>query len=199
MEKVVLLNLPSAPGMDVYRDTAGAYGTAQYVWRPEHGHSSNVFFPTYMPYLVTRLWREGYQVQVIDGQAERYTLARFVARVEQERATAMVAMLSLPSLLGDCEVLMELKRRLPKTPLIGIGPVCAALAGEVLAKSGADLLVRGFYPFYHSPILEFFRQAQQRPWQQAREIPGAIFIDETKQSSLVEVPSPGGARGRISG
>jgi len=190
MEKVVLLNLPSPPGMDVYRDTAGAYGTALYVRRPDYGHSSNVFFPTFIPYLATTLSREGYQVQVVDGQAERYTLGRFVARVEHEKADALIAMLSLPSLSGDCEVLMELKRNQPKTPLIGIGPVCVPLAHEVLSRSGVDLLVKGLYPFYHSPILEFLRQMKQKPLPRAREIPGTIFLDEAgSNSSLVDMPA----------
>lgn len=188
MSKVVLLNLPSPPNMDVYRDTAGAYGTANDVWRRDYGHSSNVFFPTYIPYLATRLWREGYEVQVIDGQAERCTLGQFAALVERTGAAAMVAQLSLPSLVGDCEVLMEIKRRLPRTPLIGIGPACAALAREVLPRSGADLLVRGNYPFYHSPILEFLRKTRLGPLQQAREVPGALFMDEGRSGvSVVEV------------
>jgi len=189
MSKVVLLNLPSPPNMDVFRDTAGAYGTANDVWRREHGHSSNVFFPTYIPYLATRLWREGYEVQVIDGQAERRTLGQFADQVAHAGAAALVAQVCLPSLVGDCEVLRELKRRLPKTPLVGIGPVCVPLAGEVLSRSGADVLLRGNYPFYHGPVLQFLRQALQGSLRQARDVPGALFLDEGRPGgSVVEVP-----------
>jgi radical SAM superfamily enzyme YgiQ (UPF0313 family) len=189
MEKVAILNLPSPPGLDVYRDTAGAYGTAQSVRRREYGHSSNVFFPTFVPYLATKLKREGYQVTFVDGQAERCTLARFVARVEREAPEVVITMLSLPSLWGDCDVLMALRRKLPTTPLIGIGPVCVPLAREVLDRSGIDLLVKGAYPFYHAPILEFLRQLRTKSLQHAREVPGAIFSDETRSANrLVDLP-----------
>ena len=189
MKRIAILNLPSPPGMDVFRDTAGAYGPAQYVPRRGHGHSSNVIFPTFIPYLATRLRRAQHEVLVIDGQAEPCALDRFVARVEHERPAAMVALLSLPSIWGDCKVLAELKRKLPQTLLVGIGPVCVPFARDILAKSGADLLVKGFYPFYHAPILEFLRQAGHKPLRQAREIPGALFLDQTgPESSLVDIP-----------
>jgi len=189
MERIAILNLPSPRGMDVYRDTGGAYGTALYVPRRDYGHSSNVIFPTFIPYLATSLRRAGYEVLVIDGQAERCALDRFVARAEHEKPAAMVALLSLPSIWGDCEVLAALKRRLPQTPLVGIGPVCVPFAGNILAKSGIDLLVKGFYPFYHTPILEFLCQARRKSLRQAREVPGAMFLNETKsEPSLVDVP-----------
>jgi len=189
MERIAILNLPSPPGMDVHRDTGGGFGTALYVSRRTHGHSSNVIFPTFIPYLATSLRRAGYEVVVIDGQAERRPLDDFVARAEREEPSAMIALLSLPSIWGDCEVLAELKRRLPQTPVVGIGPVCVPFAQEILTKTGIDLLARGFYPFYHGPILEFLRQIRLKPVHQAREIPGALFLDQTKSGpSVVDMP-----------
>lgn len=175
--------------MDVYRDTAGAYGTAQYVHRRDYGHSSNVFFPTFMPYLATRLQREGYHVTILDGQAERRTLGGFADQVEYENPDVIVAMLSLPSIWGDCSVLAELKRRLPKAVLVGIGPVCVPLARDILDKSGADLLVKGAYPFYHAPLIELLQGLEKKPLSQAKEVAGAIFFGRAQSpSSLVDLP-----------
>jgi hypothetical protein len=196
MERVLILNMPSPPGMDVYRDTAGAYGTAQYVWRREHGHSSNVFCPTFIPYLATRLQAEGYEVRVVDGQAERCSVDPFVARVEQEGPAVLVALLSLPSIWGDCEVMRELKRRLPANPLIGIGPICVPLAEEILGSSGVDLLVKGLYPFYHVPILEFLRQLRHKAVAEARQVPGAVFLDPSS-SRPVTIDLPAQADGSL--
>lgn len=190
MERIALLNLPSPPGMDVYRDTAGAYGTAQYVRRRDYGHSSNVFFPTFIPYLATRLQRESYRVTILDGQVEQCTLGGFAERVEREHPGVVVAMLSLPSIWGDCSILMEVKRRLPRTVLIGIGPASIPLARDVLEKSGVDLLVKGTYPFYHAPILEVLRGLETKPLSQARQVAGAIFLDEAKSGRpLVDLPA----------
>ena len=190
---IAILNLPSPPGMDVYRDTAGAYGTAQYVLRKDYGHSSNVFLPTFIPYLATSLLRNGYQIKVLDGQAERLTLASFVDWVERENPAAVIAMLSLPSIWGDCDILAGIKRALPKTKLVAIGPVCAPLAREILEKSGVDLLVKGEYPFYHTAILMFLKHLEESSIHPDLEIPGAIFSYRSKsQSDIVDIPSPKG-------
>lgn len=174
--------------MDVYRDTAGAYGTAQYVLRKDYGHSSNVFLPTFIPYLATKLLQNGYQIKVLDGQAERLTLSSFVAWVEREDPAVAIAILSLPSIWGDCCVLAQIKRTLPKTTLIGIGPVCAPLADEILEKSGVDLLVKGEYPFYHTPILMFLKNLEKHSLHHAIEIPGVIFTYKSKsQSHIVNI------------
>jgi len=187
--EIAILNLPSPPGMDVYRDMAGAYGTAQYVHRRTHGHSSNVFLPTFIPYLATSLLRNGYQIKVLDDQAERLPLAGFIAQVEQENPAVVIAILSLPSIWGDCHVLAELKRTLPKTTFIGIGPVCVPLAQEILEKSGVDLLVKGDYPFYHTPILMFLKHWEKNSLRNATEIPGVIFAYKSKsQSNIVNIP-----------
>jgi radical SAM superfamily enzyme YgiQ (UPF0313 family) len=189
---IAILNLPSPPGMDVYRDTAGAYGTAQYVLRKDYGHSSNVFLPTFIPYLATSLLRNGYQIKVLDGQVERLTLASFVGWVERENPAVVIAMPSLPSIWGDCDALARIKRTLPKTKLIGIGPVSAPFAHEILRKSGVDLLVRGEYPFYHTPILMFLKHLEEDSLRPNQEIPGAIFSYKSKSKfEIVDVPSPG--------
>lgn len=189
---IAILNLPSPTGMDVYRDMAGAYGTAQYVHRRTYGHSSNVFLPTFIPYLATSLLRSGYQIKVLDGQAERLTLASFVTWVERENPAAVITMLSLPSIGGDCDVLAGIKRALPKTKLIGIGPICVPFAHEILEKSGVDLLVKGEYPFYHTPILMFLKHLEKNALRPDLEIPGVIFSCKSKsQSETVNVPSPG--------
>lgn len=74
---IAIMNLPSPPGMDVHRDMAGAYGTAQYVLRKDYGHSSKVFLPTFIPYLATGLLRNGYHIKVLDGSGRKTHTHRF--------------------------------------------------------------------------------------------------------------------------
>lgn len=189
MDNVLIVNLPSPPGMDVYRDTAGAYGTALYVRRRYYGHSSNVFFPTYVPYLATHLSRAGHRVQVIDAQADRLNVSSLIERIEQLDPICIITMLSLPSLYGDCQAINQIKCRLPRTPVIGLGPVCRPLAREIMLKSNADLLISGQYPFYHGPILEFLQKFQTASLSQAKQVAGGIFIDDRAGHSIVDLPS----------
>lgn len=189
MDNVLIVNLPSPPGMDVYRDTAGAYGTALYVRRRCYGHSSNVFFPTYVPYLATHLLRAGHRVQVIDAQADRLSVSSLIERIEQLDPICMITMLSLPSLYGDCQAINQIKCRLPRMPVIGLGPVCWLLAKEIMLESNADLLIRGQYPFYHGPILEFLQRFQIRTLSQAKQAAGGIIIEDRAGHVTVDLPS----------
>jgi hypothetical protein len=176
MARVLIANLPSPPGLDVYRDMAGAYGTALNVRRRDYGHSSNVFFPTFVPYLATALRKAGHEVQAIDGQVLRSTLPGFIDKVVKKAPDIIIAMPSLPSLVGDCHLLRLLKLSLPKASIIAIGPVANALPYDVL-NSGADLVVKGSYPFYHGPIIWFLEMLERFSIECAKDIPGAIYID----------------------
>lgn len=72
------------------------------------------------------------------GQAERLTLTGFVGWMERENPAAVIAMLSLPSIWGDCDAVAGIKRTLPKTKLIRIGPICVLFAHEILEKIDVD-------------------------------------------------------------
>jgi len=194
MSLILIANLPSPPGMDVYRDTAGAYGTAQYVWRKGYGHSSNVFFPTFIPYLATALQRAGHQVMALDGQVLRCNLAGFLGRLEDIHPDLVVTMPSLPSIDGDCYLLSCIRELLPKTPIIALGPASAALAGQILSIGRVDMIIKGSYPFYHGPILEFLDRTRHSPIE--AQLPGTVVMGPSGQ--IVETPAaPATERGNL--
>jgi radical SAM superfamily enzyme YgiQ (UPF0313 family) len=155
--RVTILNLPSPPGMDVERDFAGSYGTASPVRRTHYGHSGDVVFPVFMPYLATAVTRQGWSVHIVDGQAQRLAADAAVSAVVEQQPDFVVSLVSLPSIYGDLALLRRIKRMLPDCILVIVGAVAKTLADEVLRKEAVDFLVVGEYPLYAQPIIELVR------------------------------------------
>jgi len=95
--RVMILNLPSPPGMDVERDFAGSYGTASPVRRTRYGHSGDVVFPVFMPYLATAVTWQGWSVHIVDGQAQRLTADAVVSVVLEQQPDFIVSLVFLLS------------------------------------------------------------------------------------------------------
>jgi radical SAM superfamily enzyme YgiQ (UPF0313 family) len=194
--KVMILNLPSPPGMDVYRDYSGGYGTAHLVKRKSYGHSLNIVFPVFMPYLATKIKKEGYNLEIVDAQALRLNEENTIRRISKKQPDFLVSMISLPSLYGDIHLLDTIKERVPESCLIGIGTVCKFLGGEeILANSKVDFLINGEYPFYSRPIIQLLHAIEKKsPFerQSLKNISGLIY-KETKQEDgkfLIKHNSP---------
>jgi len=158
--RMMILNLPSPPGMDVERDFAGSFGTASLVHRTHWGHSGDVVFPVFMPYLATAVTRQGWSVHVVDGQAQRLTADSVISAVMGQQPDFVVSLISLPSIYGDPDLLGRIKRTLPDSIMVAVGAVTKTLADEVLQNEAVDFLVVGEYPLYAQPIVELVRARQ---------------------------------------
>jgi len=154
---MTILNLPSPPGMDVERDFAGSFGTATPVRRAHYGHSHDVVFPVFMPYLATAVTRQGWSVRIVDGQAQRLTADAVVSSIVEQQPDFIVSLVSLPSVYGDLSLLGRIKRTLPDCIVVIVGAVAKTLASEVVQKETVDILAVGEYPRYAEPVIELAR------------------------------------------
>lgn len=178
----MILNLPSPPQMDVNRDYAGGYGTANLVRRKHYGHTGNTVFPVFMPYLATGLRRARYRFTVLDVQAERFDLEQTVSYVKMIEPQFIISMICLPSIYGDIRLLNIIKDKLPETTLIGVGTVARVMAQEILENSRLDFLIDAEYPFYSNAIVRLVSSLLGDPQRAASELPQVI----SKQGSNFE-------------
>ena len=143
--RVVILQPPSPPGLNVKRDLAGGFAVANVTSRQGYGHDSS--YPT-MPhlsllYLAALLERDGHVVTFVDGAAEQLDEAGVQKRLKDARAEVIVFLVSLPSLYGDCALAKKLRSENPSASFFGVGVVCRALDEEVLERGAFDCVVRG--------------------------------------------------------
>lgn len=184
--KVMILNLPSPPGMDVNRDYSGGFGTAHSVRRKDYGHSFNIVFPVFMPYLATRIKRAGYELKILDAQATRLNSKGVIREIRNEHPKFIISMICLPSIYGDIRLLKKIKEKFPETFLIGVGAVSRFLAEEILEKSKVDFLVDGDYPFYSNPIIKLILALDKESMRPVRGIPGLIYREKQEGKTLIE-------------
>ncbi|NQT91290.1 MAG: radical SAM protein, partial [Lentisphaerae bacterium] len=143
--KVVLLQTPSPPGMNVKRDYAGGMGVADPSPRTGYGHDPGYIALPYMSllYAVAVLREKGFDVAFVDGQAENLDLDATVEKVKSEEPHALIGVVNLPSIYGDLELLKTVKSRVPGLKTVAIGAIVDPLFDEIAASGAVDAAVRG--------------------------------------------------------
>jgi radical SAM superfamily enzyme YgiQ (UPF0313 family) len=136
-----MLQPPSPPYLDVGRDFAGGFGVAIKVSRNSYGHEGAGFM--HLPYVplassTSVLEREGYSPIFLDAQAEKKDLRDVLKFVEKNEPDVIIAVINLPSIYGDLNLLKAIKQENSNIKIIGIGTVCKVLTQEVL-KDGIIL------------------------------------------------------------
>ena len=113
--------------------------------RAEYGHDEGYISLPYMSllYSVAVLRESGFDVTFIDGQADHLDLEATVERVKGASPDAVVAVLNLPSIYGDLDLLKTLKERLPSLKTVAIGAIVDPLFDEIAASGAVDAAVRG--------------------------------------------------------
>lgn len=141
-DRILLLCPPSPPYMNVMRDYAGGYGVAFSTLRSSYGHEGGSAPYVSAMYAAAILHREGYDVRIIDCQAEGLGTDAITA-IRQAGPRAVVAEISLPSLHGDLAFLGTVRAAMPDVAIIGVGTVCKALYRELLRFGYLTAVVRG--------------------------------------------------------
>ncbi len=183
--RVLLLNLPSPPGLDVDRDSAGGYGIARRVRRAKYGHSLEVLLPLFMLYLAAQIKKDGYPLKVLDAQAEGMNQTSVLEAVGAVRPQYLICMISLPSLYGDMFLLKAIKRNFNDVCVIVIGVVVRFLGREILASGGIDFLMDGEYPFYSRAIIQLIETLNTGAVDRLKQVPGLIYRAHRKESHSV--------------
>lgn len=143
MITVLFLQPPSPPGMEVTRDYAGGFGIAVPSQRSGYGHWQWSIPCVSLMYSAGILARQGYDVAYVDAQAERLSGEATIERVCKIKPMIIVAVVNLPSIRGDAELLKQLRTKCSDSKLICIGSVCKVLPDELAKMNFADFLVLG--------------------------------------------------------
>jgi len=144
MSDVLILQLPSPPGKNVFRECSGGKGTAQPSARESHGHDPDYYDVPYFQflYIARGLETRGISLRYLDGQAgERFEPSELDAVLREEQPRVLLTVINLPSLESDLELLRRIRRTLPTLRIVLIGPA-ARLRAEALLEGGlADVVM----------------------------------------------------------
>ncbi len=143
--KVLTLQPPSPPYMNVKRDYAGGMGVADPSTRADFGHDKGYITLPYMSllYVTALLEREKHDVSFLDAQADGLNIEQLIERLRNDSPECLVCVVNLPSVYGDIKVMREIKERVTGVKIIAIGTVCSPLADEIAEAGVADVIVRG--------------------------------------------------------
>src|SRR5215831_9035122 len=109
--RVLILQPPSPPLMNVKRDLAGGMGVADPSPRTRFGHDPKYITMPYLSLLYAAgvLERDGHQVTFLDGQEEDLDKGAVVEQVRRHVPNVIVQLMNLPSLYGDIEILKAIR------------------------------------------------------------------------------------------
>lgn len=200
--KIMVLNLPSPPYLDVGRDWAGGFGTVTFSlrralsWRRgDYGQGRSPILQPFLPYTSSVLSEAGYEFKVLDCQRARLNQYQCLVNVKHENPDFLIALIGLPSLENDLALLNEIKRCLPNTFIIGVGTTCRVIPNEVLLKSSVDAVLRNSYPYVSNLIDLIQAQHQGRDLRMVHGVSywadgKVVSTPESPELNLGEMPSP---------
>ncbi|MGH7042292.1 MAG: B12-binding domain-containing radical SAM protein, partial [Acetobacteraceae bacterium] len=144
MTDVLLLQLPSPPFKNVFREWAGGMGTALPTARDTWGHDQQFYDVPYSPflYIARRLGDAGIGFAYRDLQSdERLGLDAFDALLATEAPRTLVAQINLPSLEHDLALLARARRLLPGLRILLLGAVARWFRDRILRDGHADVVM----------------------------------------------------------
>jgi anaerobic magnesium-protoporphyrin IX monomethyl ester cyclase len=141
--RILILNPPSPPFMNVSRDWAGGYGIASKSKRTTYGHDSSalVMVNVSLSYVAGILASQDDQIVFLDGQAENLGLEAIRKNMLDFSPEVLIAIINLPSIYGDLALLNEMKETFKDIQIICIGTVCKSLHKEIMSKESVDICV----------------------------------------------------------
>lgn len=176
--KYMLLNLPSPPGFNIYREYGGNFGTAIKVERDGYGHTGDSQLPIWLVYASSAMIHLDCNFSVLDGQVENSSFIEIIENVEKEKPDILITLVSLPSFEEDINILRSIKAALPKTIIICLGTVCNVLPEDVLSSGCVDVAVRGWYPYYNQISNVIKASHESNNVIDFKKIPGAVYFSK---------------------
>ena len=172
--KVMALQPPSPPFMDVDRECAGGFGVGQPNSRSEYGHNQYPYYSIQLAHVAGALVRDGYEVVFFDAQAEQCNQDSVVDKVLSEAPDIIVSVVNLPSLKADLDLLYEVRNALSgNVRIICIGSVCRVLFDEIIQHKGIDFVITGA-PEVVIPIIIACREGKEHT------VDGIVFKRENE-------------------
>ena len=185
---IMVLNPPSPPYLDVFRDYAGGFGTALPARkRASYGHSRDALFYPSLPYISAVLQAEGYDYSILDAQRLKLNMSELLNVVEKRDPDVVISLLGLPSLKGDLELLDAVKKSLSNVTLVGIGTSCRVLQKEIFRNSQIDILSSSVYPYVSNLTLLLEALESKR---ELKNVPAVSFFRNGKVIRTLEIQDP---------
>jgi len=144
MADVLIVQLPSPPGKNVFREWSGGMGTAVDSARPEWGHDTGYYDVPYAAYLyiARRLNDIGIAFAYFDLQARpRLTLEEFDTLITDHQPRALVTQVNLPSLESDLMLVARARRAVPELKVVLVGATAKWFKTRILAEGLADVVM----------------------------------------------------------
>lgn len=144
MATAYLVQLPSPPGRNVFRDWAGGMGTSIASDRAVAGHDSGYDdVPSLTLLYVARVVEQlGVSFRYVDGQAKHvFDEAAFLADFAAAQPRVLVTMVNLPSLGPDLELIQAMRAAVPNLKVILLGPTAKWYKERLLREGVADFIM----------------------------------------------------------
>jgi len=141
--EIIVLNLPSPPGVCVQRDHSGGFGIAFPGKHQTWGYDNRA--PAQPPPLelldvAASLRQRGTTVSVLEFNLPGIDVSGGIDRVALKPPQWIITWLSLPALRQELAFLAELKSRVPAARLLAIGTTARILADEILTAGAVDAI-----------------------------------------------------------
>lgn len=144
MVSAYLVQLPSPPRRNVFREWAGGMGTSLASNRVVAGHDQGYYdipFSTLL-YVARVVEQAGLAYRYVDGQAgEAFDEAGFLAQLAQDRPAALATVVNIPSLGPDLALLGRARAAAPGLRVVLLGPTAKWFKERLLRESHADFVM----------------------------------------------------------
>jgi radical SAM superfamily enzyme YgiQ (UPF0313 family) len=140
----IIVQLPSPPRKNVFREWSGGMGTALESVREHWGHDPGFYEVPYAAYLyiARRLEQAGIDFSYFDLQArERLELAEYDAIFREQRPRVLVTQVNLPSLEHDLQLITRARVAAPGLQVILVGATGKWFKERILRDGQADAVM----------------------------------------------------------
>ena len=144
MTSALILQLPSPPFKNVFREWAGGMGTALPTERADWGHDQRFYDIPYSPflYIARRLGEAGVAFAYHDLQSrERTDLSTFDALLREAAPGVLLTQINLPSLEHDFALLRRARAAVPGLRIVLVGAAGRWFKDRILAAGDADVIM----------------------------------------------------------
>nr|WP_294517247.1 B12-binding domain-containing radical SAM protein [uncultured Rhodopila sp.] len=146
MTGILIVQLPSPPRQNVFREWSGGMGTALDSARESAGHDRGFYDIPYSAYLyIARdLQQRGLAFRYYDFQAARdFDHAAFDSMLLDQQPKILITQLNLPSFEHDIELVVRARRIVPGLKVIVVGAAGKWFRQRILCAGVADVVMEG--------------------------------------------------------
>lgn len=144
MVPACLLQLPSPPGRNIFREWAGGMGTALASARRMPGHDPGFYdipFSAFL-YIARLLEQEGVAFRYVDGQgAPHFDTDSFLDALRRDQTRVLATVVNIPSLADDLALIRAARAAVPGLKVVLLGPTAKWYRARLLAEGDADLIM----------------------------------------------------------